>query len=535
VLLNRKIYRRSHESASLAARAKLSLIEPLEGRCLMDGTLVRFSTSIGNVDMQLLDQQTQLTVTNFLNYVTSGRYDGTIFHRSIPGFIVQGGGYNVSNLAKTITQDTNDSSVPNEPHGGNVRGTVALAKEGGAPDSGKSEFFFNLADNTQNLDNQNGGFTVFGDVVGNTMPVVDNVATLPTYSIESSPFTDLPLENFNPANQIQASNLVVVKKAEVVQATDVTLASGKAVTFADADGTNTTLAVTGGAATLHFTGTSISQSTGAKGVTVSGSAVSLDSLTFTGHGPKITINVTGKGGDNAVRVGPIAINRNVNLTVNSTGAALALDTISLTGSTAATSIKVTRANNKGIVELDEVTADGPLGSVTGPINLAIGLNTSGMAKTINVASLSAATVTAPAIGTLTAPSIANSTISTTTSIGSVSATSIAGSRISAGVPSLNSTTTTAVLPQAPEDFVTNGVIGSINATTFSNSAIAASTVGSANLGTVPLNAKKPTFGIGAKQIKSLSFNHTHLTNLNSPAAVKAKKLKTKNFQIDVIR
>ncbi|MFN4243956.1 MAG: peptidylprolyl isomerase [Tepidisphaerales bacterium] len=190
----------------------------------ISGTVVRLATSFGgtaaNIDIELFDQATPVTVANFLNYVNSGRYDGTFFHRSVPGFVVQGGGYYFPSGSAV----QKDAAIQNEFAGSprdalnrvNTRGTVAMAKLGGNPNSATSEFFFNVADNSSNLDNQNGGFTTFGRVLGAGMSVVDQINALPRNGGFASPFDDMPLANFTPGSQLQQSNVVFVNSARVV-------------------------------------------------------------------------------------------------------------------------------------------------------------------------------------------------------------------------------------------------------------------------------------------------------------------------------
>ncbi len=159
-------------------------------------TAVRITTDVSTFatqyfDVLLYDTQTPLTVANFLSYVTSGAYDTTFIHRSIPGFVIQGGGYMWSTLAHIAT----DPPVTNEPGISNLRGTIAMAKSPGDPNSATSEWFINLANNAANLDNQNGGFTVFGYVIGSGMTVVDAIASLTIVdgSDYGGAFTDLPV------------------------------------------------------------------------------------------------------------------------------------------------------------------------------------------------------------------------------------------------------------------------------------------------------------------------------------------------------
>jgi cyclophilin family peptidyl-prolyl cis-trans isomerase len=118
------------------------------------------------------------TVNNFLAYVESGRYDGTFIHRSVDGFVIQGGGFFYEEASDTFSGILLDPPVPNEPGASNRRGTIAMARLGGQPDSATSQFFVNLGDNVF-LDSVDGGFTVFGEVVAPSMAVVDAIAALP--------------------------------------------------------------------------------------------------------------------------------------------------------------------------------------------------------------------------------------------------------------------------------------------------------------------------------------------------------------------
>ncbi len=143
------------------------------------GTLAQFRTRFGDIDVELYDQDKPVTVLNFIRYVESGAYANEFFHRCIPNFVVQGGGFTLSSPQSEMAFSlTNVSRVPpfppitNEFSFGrrlsNVYGTIAMAKLPTDPNSATAEWFFNLADNSANLDNQNGGFTVFGRVVGGT-------------------------------------------------------------------------------------------------------------------------------------------------------------------------------------------------------------------------------------------------------------------------------------------------------------------------------------------------------------------------------
>src|SRR4029077_6359102 len=134
-------------------------------------SLVRFTTAAGTFDVELFDQQTPLTVANFLNYISSGRYQNSIFHRSIHDFVLQGGGFQfAAGTPSHLNPITTDPAVTNEPGISNLLGTISMAKMDGLPNSATSQFFFNLSDNSRGtaaLDTQNGGFTAFGQLRGN--------------------------------------------------------------------------------------------------------------------------------------------------------------------------------------------------------------------------------------------------------------------------------------------------------------------------------------------------------------------------------
>ena len=160
--------------------------------------LVRLSIRLGSVvktvDIELFDQTQPITAANFLNYIHSGRTENNIFHRSIPGFVVQGGGFRWTTTG--VNPVPTFAAILNEPGRSNLRGTIAMAKLGGDPNSATSQWFVNLADNSLNLDAQNGGFTVFAQVVGAGMTVIDEVAALPRVNAGGA-FTDLPVKDFS--------------------------------------------------------------------------------------------------------------------------------------------------------------------------------------------------------------------------------------------------------------------------------------------------------------------------------------------------
>ena len=195
-------------------------------------TVVEFNTVLGSFEVQLYDSATPQTVTNFLQYVTNEDYDDSIFHRlaftvSDDPFILQGGGFEYVGPA-TETSHCQVGDIPdygmvvNEFGVSNTRGTIAMAKLEDLPDSATNQFFFNLADNSGNLDNQNGGFTVFGHVVGDGMTVVDLLASQgvwPATAIHPH-LGALPLIDY-PANRpVDREDLEIVNSVRVVFQSD---------------------------------------------------------------------------------------------------------------------------------------------------------------------------------------------------------------------------------------------------------------------------------------------------------------------------
>ena len=141
--------------------------------------IVVLKTSKGDITLELDAARAPVTVANFLTYVRSGQYDGTIFHRVMPGFMIQGGGF-----TSDMTQKPTGAPIKNEADNGlkNLRGTVAMARTT-VVDSATSQFFINLVDN-KSLDftaatAAGWGYAVFGKVTAG-METVDAIAAVPT-------------------------------------------------------------------------------------------------------------------------------------------------------------------------------------------------------------------------------------------------------------------------------------------------------------------------------------------------------------------
>ena len=139
-------------------------------------TKVKLQTSLGDIIIQLDAEKTPVTVKNFLTYVEEGFYDGTVFHRVIKGFMIQGGGF----TEDLFDKDTHAPIVNEAKNGlGNNRGTIAMARTP-VPDSATSQFFINHGDNNNlNYNPASAGYAVFGKVVEG-IDVVDKIATVKT-------------------------------------------------------------------------------------------------------------------------------------------------------------------------------------------------------------------------------------------------------------------------------------------------------------------------------------------------------------------
>lgn len=205
--------------------SKLLLMITLMVSGYVQATVVEVRTSMGNIHINLFDEVTPQNVDNFLGYVNAGAYQNNVVHRSVPGFIIQMGGFEYANSFPPEAISTG-AGVTNEPELSNLRGTVAMAKLSGDPDSATSQFFINLGNNASNLDVQNSGFTVIGQVIGNGMDVVDTMAALSRFNYGGA-LTDLPLRDFSVADATNGvepneDNLVVISDIVVIDAATVT-------------------------------------------------------------------------------------------------------------------------------------------------------------------------------------------------------------------------------------------------------------------------------------------------------------------------
>ena len=186
------------------------------------GTLVQFRTTVGDMAVELYDQEKPVTVQNFLRYVTNGAYRDCLLHRGIGNFVIQGGGYGILNRADRTNY--NPFAIPtfppvkNEfafgPVISNSYGTIAMAKTSN-PDSATSQFFFNLARNSGLDDtNNSGGFTVFGRIIEGTNILNRLNASHPTSQITiinaGGVFAQLPVTKTFTGPNVESDEFIYV-------------------------------------------------------------------------------------------------------------------------------------------------------------------------------------------------------------------------------------------------------------------------------------------------------------------------------------
>nr|CRH07290.1 Peptidyl-prolyl cis-trans isomerase A [Candidatus Magnetococcus massalia] len=138
--------------------------------------MVIISTNLGDIKLSLNEEKAPISVANFLSYVDKGHYDGTIFHRVIPNFMVQGGG-----MDENMKEKSTDAPIKNEADNGlkNTRGSIAMARTQ-VVDSATSQFFININDNDfLNHGGRDFGYAVFGEVAEG-MDVIEKIVAVPT-------------------------------------------------------------------------------------------------------------------------------------------------------------------------------------------------------------------------------------------------------------------------------------------------------------------------------------------------------------------
>ncbi|HEV7224766.1 MAG TPA: peptidylprolyl isomerase, partial [Pirellulales bacterium] len=208
---SRDLHAPRRRATRLAAPACERRMERLEDRLALSAdTFLTINTTYGAFQVELYDSVTPQTVSNFMHYVNTNSFADSIFHRSVPGFVLQGGGYTTSSATFSSTSQftaiPNQGTIASEAGIPNSVGTLSMALSAG-PDSATSQWFINLADNSSLDDSSAGGpYTVFGKVIGAGMQVVDAMAALPTQN-QGVNFTNLPVD---PAHGNQLAEITTI-------------------------------------------------------------------------------------------------------------------------------------------------------------------------------------------------------------------------------------------------------------------------------------------------------------------------------------
>jgi len=384
-------------------------------------TTVLMQTTNGAIPIELFNSVAPLTVANFLNnYVNTGLYNGSIFHRVAKGFVDQGGGFKSDGSVIPTA-----GPVTNEFHLSNKRGTIAMAKLGNDPNSATDQWFINVADNgggPNGLDTQNGGFTVFAQVLYNGMTVADAINNLPL--IDGTPLNSdlstygiaLPVQN--AANGVAASNLAVVNNVSVVQPLSFTATSDNTNLVSPSIASDGTMTLTYGAGvtgrahvtvTAHDLGGGTSVQTFLVDLGVTGDETSVV-VGAGGHkavslqqadGTVVTVKVGGKGSATILADGDVlnqAVQKNGTDLITGTNAIIS--SISTTGTNSGTTLNITTTGGK-IGHINGLSTDAAVGTINAKtVNLTGSLTAGGPVKNINLHGASGGTITIPAGGSV---------------------------------------------------------------------------------------------------------------------------------------
>jgi len=176
---------------------------------------VRLKTNQGDIVLELNAEKAPITVENFLGYVKKKHYDGTVFHRVIDGFMIQGGGFALAD-GKVLEKPTG-KGIKNEGQNGlkNDRGTIAMARTND-PDSASAQFFINVVDNAMLNYPSNGGYAVFGKVVEG-MEVVDKIKSVATAESNITMIHPVSGEKLEMPAENVPTKPVVIESAAVVE------------------------------------------------------------------------------------------------------------------------------------------------------------------------------------------------------------------------------------------------------------------------------------------------------------------------------
>lgn len=474
------------------------------------GTKVRFATPLGDIDLELFDQQKPLTVENFLTYVKAGSYNSSFIHRSTQPStgiqVIQGGGY--AGVPSAAPHIPTNPPIPLEASTNgvisNTRGTIAMARTSN-PNSATSEWFINVSDNTV-LDPaaQPPGYAVFGRVINNTLSTVDAIAALPTFVFpkgtdpNETPLAELPLRDYTQANydaglpadvanEVTTPALVLPKLSYTVSTTNSAL-----VTPIIDDGVLTLHYGTGtGAAQITVTalddgGRSVS-STFTAGVGVLPVVVGADgakSVTYTdADGTVTTVSLKGAGSATINFAGTGLTTANVKDRVTVSGTSVAVADASVTGGNNSTALTFAAKGGDGNATLGGVTTNAAIKSVSARnVTLTGSLSTGGAIGTLDLGAADNATITlggsaSGKAAAITLGTATDTTINSAVAVKSIRTTSFSGggaSGFTVTAPSIGSIT-------AAGDFAENltvaGAIKSITVGGNLTGTIAADSIG----------------------------------------------------------
>ena len=419
---------------------------------------VRMTLPTGTVDIQTFDTEVPQNVANFLRYVRGGfnnkGYQGSVFHRFVSGFVLQGGSFypDASDVVTTGQPTVPDELAQNTGHD-NVRGTVAFARQADNPASATSGFFFNLANNTGNVDAsgnplnppntqglnyQNGGFDVFGQVVSGTgtngQPAADPVSVIDALA---------QLQDVNRT----IDDAVVLEPNVTFTAVSSDPAAVQVVNPADAEGklglqfngpvgSTATITVTatqpGQAtpATLTFNATvaaapslSVTLGTGgAQSATFTDGDGTVGTVTVKGPG-SATLGFTGTGLAQTAKKGRITV----------TGAGAGLASIAVTGTTAKTSITISGKGGNKTIDVGGLTTDGALAALSArAANLTGNVTVGGNVGKVDVGSAAGSTISLGGAPTGRQPSLTFGTLTGTNITSAVPIKSISATAFASG-------------------------------------------------------------------------------------------------------
>lgn len=219
-VLNRPITDRTGLAGSLLTvdLAAVFGMEAIDDQVVRFTSQFQFNSGVVPVvmDMALFSNRTPITRQNFLKYVTDGDYVNSFIHRSVPGFVIQGGASRIIN--NSFANVPTDPPIVNEFGISNTLGTISMAKLGGDPNSATSQWFVSLGSNTNILDPQNGGFTVFGRVTQSTFAnaqIFGDPSTFPIFDYGGI-LEELPLFRTHVPRNLQAGEFVLFPSVALV-------------------------------------------------------------------------------------------------------------------------------------------------------------------------------------------------------------------------------------------------------------------------------------------------------------------------------